>query len=1484
MADNGTLDFEVQLKMNIEEASNDLDRLVKGAEAKGKNFDNAFTMRNTQREINSVRNGLNSMFDDATASMVKLAGSVASFAAIKKLGQQVLDTRDNFQKLEIAFGTMLGSADKANKLMTQLTETAARTPFDLDGIASGAKQLLAYGIAADDVNDKIVQMGDIAAGLSIPLGDLVYLYGTTVTQGQMFTQDLRQFQGRGIPIAEELAKVMGVTKNQVSQLVTEGKITSDVFIKAFDNMTAAGSKFGGLMEAQSSTIGGQIANIQDAIDMMFNDIGKSSEGFINTALSGVSFLVENYKPLGTAILALAGTYGTYKAALVIVSAVEKAHAKVLQEAVVQKHLAAASNIALSTSDATAAARKVLFSAAIKANTKAVLANTAALLTNPAVLITAGLVALCATIYAVSKALDTQARAQEAVNKKQQEQQDMRDKEKSDAEAAIQTIQSETASIYDKAAAYEQLKKVMPELTNQYDQAAIAAMDFSKAQSAINNVSSDKEYAQAKQNVADAQANVAKHKKNLDLLVSTGAVGGTAGAAGAAHESNQLAKAEEELKQYQQILDDMEALRKKAEFDAKPIEFKIEFYANEKADAEKALSDLLQQQEAAVAKARQEWEANPLNKMAIDSGLTFDQAAAQQPALLGQAYYDLAKQIEAARGKIQSADGSLQTLTDTAGKQAQTLPQLIASIRQTEQAVDSARNAYAKNMSDANKKGLDDAEKTLKSLTDQYQAATNKAWVTTKEMYDEIKRLTEQVNKEELDLQKSRTQDKMKLIDMELQQTIAAINKEKAAYQEKYGKGADTSQFDRRIDIAQQGAADQRSEVSRERGRQYEDLAADADKFQQNQEIAALKEQANATTDMNERLMLQAEIRQRLLNIELDQLNIERQRALEDAGDDEAQKQIINQTYDQKEQQVRATSDVTALQEEANTLEQRKAQYEAFAQRTVEIEQQRIDNIKKIDEALAAGDISEATATEQKQFVETQASQETEQASIETLGTNVEGLGEELNAIMQDVLNQGLLTVQAQLPTLKAELASLKNNKNADPKQLAAAMTKVAAAEKVVNNYTDNLGTSQKEYGKSSKDNCAKAAAAMKTVGEAVDIVADNFGEFMGEAGQDAMNVIQTVVSASTTALAAISATAITSAEGVKTAEKASVILAIISAAIQVVMALVNVFAKYFSKAAQTQALIDKNNEAIEESKNRVKELQAVQKGQAGRDYWKNQWEQIAEYNKQAELAAENEKLAKQKKEESNTKSKKKDADEQAQEAHQAQLDAQESAREAMEEFYEEMSGTSLKSFSENLADSIVEGFKSGTEEMSDIWDDALDEMFTSMIKQQINLELQSRLSSVFDRVHNAFADGDTTLTESEIQAIKDEYDQVKGSSEAMLEQYKNMMEELGLTTDDSIEASSGGFESMSQDTADELNGRFTALQMSGASIDAKMQLQIEGTNMLITQAQGIKDSVALMVGIATNQLEELRDINAHTALLAETNQRLKQIQLNTDKL
>ena len=293
-----------------------------------KNVLNAFNgvqrgVRQTQSVIERSGQSIESLFNRIQAAM---SAGLMGFSAVG-LGKQIMAIRGEFQQLEVAFTTMLGSEKKANALMEQLVNTAAKTPFDLKSVAAGAKSLMAYGTAAEDVNEMLTRLGDIAAGMSIPLNDLVYLYGTTMTQGRMFTQDLRQFQGRGIPIADEIAKIMGVTKQAVGDLVTAGKVTSDVFHQAILNMTNEGSKFGGLMDAQSKTITGQISNIEDAIDMMFNDIGKQSEGFINEGLGAVSYLIEHYKEIGEAVLTAATAFGAYKAALMITVAATNSYQK-----------------------------------------------------------------------------------------------------------------------------------------------------------------------------------------------------------------------------------------------------------------------------------------------------------------------------------------------------------------------------------------------------------------------------------------------------------------------------------------------------------------------------------------------------------------------------------------------------------------------------------------------------------------------------------------------------------------------------------------------------------------------------------------------------------------------------------------------------------------------------------------------------------------------------------------------------------------------------------------------------------------------------------------------------------------------------------------------------------------------------------------------------------------------------------------------------
>lgn len=261
--------------------------------------------------------------DEAFKKIGAAAAGVFAVSQIKNFVTQVATVRGEFQQLEIAFKTMLGSAAQADALMSQLVKTAATTPFGLTDIAQSAKQLLAYGVEADKVNETLIRLGDIAAGLSIPINDLAYLYGTTMVQGRLYTQDLNQFLGRGIPLIEQLAQQFGVAENQVKALVEEGKVGFPEVEQAIINLTNAGSMFGGLMAAQSQSITGQISNIEDAIDTMFNEIGKQNEGVINDALGLVSTLIENWETVGKVLLTVIATYGAYKAAVIAVAAAHK---------------------------------------------------------------------------------------------------------------------------------------------------------------------------------------------------------------------------------------------------------------------------------------------------------------------------------------------------------------------------------------------------------------------------------------------------------------------------------------------------------------------------------------------------------------------------------------------------------------------------------------------------------------------------------------------------------------------------------------------------------------------------------------------------------------------------------------------------------------------------------------------------------------------------------------------------------------------------------------------------------------------------------------------------------------------------------------------------------------------------------------------------------------------------------------------------------
>lgn len=636
--------------------------------------------------------------------------SVASMAFAGFTAKEIISTlgtvRGEFQQFEIAFETMLGSGQKAKGMISDLANLAASTPFDMKGVVNGAKQLLAYGFAANEITDTMRRLGDVSAGLGLNLQDLTWLYGTTMVQGRLFTRDLMQFTGRGIPLTEELAKQFGVTKDKVSELVTAGKVGFPEVKKAIESLTNEGGKFGGLMEKQSHSITGQISNIQDTIEMAINDLGTQTEGLMNDALDITSKVIDHWKEIGEVILAAASAIGLYKAMAVSVAAFdtattnagyaaelsalesllpmkEEAKKTDLEEAVAKGQLSAAQaelvaskreevaayvaelqaqakakadaataaaeevkalenklamqdNEVQSLQDAYDAlesytdgqkvetaeiklntavnerntiakqlqtARETAATAATEANTAANAANTASQGLNTAATardtaakgIWAQVTLLCkraqdawnasmfssplfwiaatiaAVTYAVYKLATAETAHETAVRKSNEAWDEFDNKVKErqqNIESLIRTIQSETATEYEKAEAYQKLSNLAPQLTEQYSQAQLASADFAKTQKEVAESMDELKYDKAVEEVE-------KYRKKVEELQMQLRADAANGGQGSIAISSQINQAKEDLDQAEEKLSNIIQLRDQAAENAKPIEVRLQ---------------------------------------------------------------------------------------------------------------------------------------------------------------------------------------------------------------------------------------------------------------------------------------------------------------------------------------------------------------------------------------------------------------------------------------------------------------------------------------------------------------------------------------------------------------------------------------------------------------------------------------------------------------------------------------------------------------------------------------------------------------------------------------------------------------------------------------------------------------------------------------------------------------------------------------------
>lgn len=265
-------------------------------------------IRNTNRDVtrtaSNVRDNLGKSFSNLGGIVKRAFAALAIGSGVKAMA----DLSIKAEQTSIAFETMMGSASAATDMIKQLTDFAAATPFGQDQVIQGGRQLLAYGVAADTVKDKLKLLGDISAGTGKDFNELISIYGKNKMSGLIQGEDLNQLNDAGIPAVREIAKVMGVQETAVRKLASEGKISFNIFEQALGNMVKQGGLYFNLMEKQSQSLGGRISSLTDSFMILATKVGDKFIApllgkivqFSNEFMSNLEPIKQAFSSLGTA--------------------------------------------------------------------------------------------------------------------------------------------------------------------------------------------------------------------------------------------------------------------------------------------------------------------------------------------------------------------------------------------------------------------------------------------------------------------------------------------------------------------------------------------------------------------------------------------------------------------------------------------------------------------------------------------------------------------------------------------------------------------------------------------------------------------------------------------------------------------------------------------------------------------------------------------------------------------------------------------------------------------------------------------------------------------------------------------------------------------------------------------------------------------------------------------------------------------------------
>lgn len=1501
-------------------------------EASAKRASNEFKSMGGNIENESKR------IDSAMRTIGTAAAAYFSVTALTNFARSVVQVRGEIESLEISFATLLGSTDKAKELFGAIRDFEVKTPMTLEPLAKGAQTLLGFGVAAEKVMPILKQIGDISMGNADRFQSLVLAFAQASANGKLMGQDLLQMINAGFNPLNQMSKDTGKSIAELRDEMSKGAISAEDMERAFASATAEGGQFYGMLEKQSEGINGALSNLEGAWNSMLNEIGSSQQSVFVSGVNLLTNMVEHYDVFLNAILSVAAAYGTYKAALMAVWVVEKAR------------------------NLTESIRLIMmFRKELGLLTAAQQAFNITAWANPYVLLAAAIIGVVTALVLYTDSTSNAEKAQEKLNEDSDAYRQKLEEERQAIDECINVIRDKTETDYSQIAAYERLKKLCPEITNAYTMQELAAADLSDTTKRLNEIQDEetyqhkveelKKYSSLLEDIKTAEENWTNlSKENADLLrdeFGTGLL------------KNKQEQVQIIVDSLQKDVDEIERIRKEAEYAALPLDTKLELAIDER--------DSIKQEFERVKKKVEEQQRKTEKSFGIWNVDIF----------LNMRFRNL-------QGSLKDADAKVSALQAQKNEQTTFQQDYDAARKEWEKAkseldkINSERAKYTSDQYKKAKEAYDAAEKAYKDLGGDTKENANlkKQAEERKKLLEDIAKQRKQLLADASDAEVSALQDglskRLREIENRRQQTLAAIDQEEAELSQKLGKlgqtlsEADRAAFQTQRDAANANATNETREAEEENAEYikglYEDLA-DVFVSEEQRKVNAIKRTYQEQRKQLSKDLTGGNITQSQYNDLSGQINAAEGQELEDYW-----LSAYGNYYQKREQ----------LQEDwESRLALIPAKFQAEANRLYLEELSRLDieQFKKnINWDSVFGDLSKQSLSSlQHTLGQVQSMFDANKGNMDV--TEIRDMQEAIKSIEDEIANRnpftGLvkamkdigdakdmvvtslneykdaqleltaaqeqynLAIQAQ-QELDALIQEGKTSKDTEEyaqavenvtnatNRLTSAETRSKNAEQGVLTARNNLTTSYKSFAnqlnnvKGVIDNVGGHAKNLADVfsdevgagiGKAIDFIDEVLDatstviSAIGDVGKNVASAMSSTVSAASTGMQA-SATA--AAASISTVEKASVILAVISAALQIATAIAGLFnndEEYQEEIERLQGRIDQlqweldNADVVRMQDNSFDSIQKLQDvvrettaevlklhnatayyyssfyRLIGPSVYQNEIylksiEKIADayadiaYTADKALGAEKyessrsqlENLAEQQlaiQQQINAESSKKDSD--SGKIEEWKREIQEIGQEmvaVINEMVEDIIGGSAADIAEQLGNAFFDAFREG-EDAAKAWKDTVDDIVSDIVKRMLVTELLEKpIGQLFDRYKTKWFGDDGTFRG--IDAINNSMGAFANELYGLVNIFSEGMEGLPDELKDIIlgdaettrEGTQKGIATASQESVDENNARLTTIQGHTYSImTGVVELNRIG-NLVLERLMGIENNTA----------------------------------------